>query len=93
MESITGIWSGPSNNVIVIGPEGVGKTLALFTISMRLIAAKKLNRFAALSPALSPTIPKTDFTWCSRISEDLCEFNRVPTLTDDAVRNYEGLEE
>jgi hypothetical protein len=61
MES-TGIWPGPSNNVIAIGSEGSGKTSALFTIITRLIAAKKLNRFAALSPALSPTSPKTDST-------------------------------
>ena len=89
----TGIWSGPTNNVIVIGSEGSGKTSALFTIITRLIAAKKLNRFAALSPALSPTSPKTDFTWCGRISKDLCEFNRIPALTDDGVHNYEVMEE
>jgi hypothetical protein len=79
--------------VIAIGSEGSGKTSALFTTTTRLIAAKKLNRFAALSPALSPTSPKTDFTWCGRISKELCEFNRIPALTDDGVRNYEVMEE
>jgi hypothetical protein len=82
-----------SNNVIVIGSEGSGKTSALFAITTRLIAAKKLNRFAALSPALPPTSPKTDFTWCGRISKGLCEFNRIPALTDDGLRNYAVMEE
>jgi hypothetical protein len=43
MES-TGMWSGPSNNVIAIGSEGSGRTSALLTITTRLIAAKKLSK-------------------------------------------------
>jgi hypothetical protein len=42
--------------VIATGSEGPGKTSALFTTIMRLTAAKQLNRFAALSPALPPVL-------------------------------------
>jgi Cdc6-like AAA superfamily ATPase len=87
-----GLFTGNSHNILIVGPEGSGKTSSACTILAHLISmdVEEKNRpkkLTVISPALAASSTKTDFNWLTLVPPELCKLIPISALSDDPVEN------
>jgi hypothetical protein len=90
-----GLFTGNSHNILIVGPEGSGKTSNACTILAHLISMdveekNRLKKLTVISPALAASSIKTDFHWLTHVAlPDLVLV--LPTCRFLLLAGYENL--